>query len=153
MVLEKSRVAAVRAMLVVDQNDTPLGELMESARRALGDAGFSCGEPTAGERFMLLICDRGGRRAGVALVVNGLDEFPVAKHEAEDHLLILARELGYSVGDLTAGSSKEAWLLLSRRLGIKPYQLLAKALKRGFSFRGVMPQHYVALEKLMAISF
>ena len=33
LVLEKSGVAAVRAMLVVDQNDTPVGELMESARK------------------------------------------------------------------------------------------------------------------------
>lgn len=115
--------------------------------RALRRVGVEFKVVQRGERYAFFNCSKGQHRACAVLVVNGLSDVPVDEHEAEDHLLALVRALNYSSDIPAAGSSKEAWIALSKGLGLKPHRLLAEAISRGPLMQRVMPQHCEAFEK------
>ncbi len=94
-------------LVVIDQEDYSLKEQADLISRKLVSNPIDLSE-----RVAVASLRYGGRDARVIIVINGINEQPTSKHTIEDHLVLLAKDLGVSIS--RENNSKSAWRKISR---------------------------------------
>jgi len=112
---------------------------------------FRCAEEKNGRRFSICSCVRGGKHVYLATVINGVDQVPVKRHEVEDHLIMLAKEVMNI--NLVHGfnRSKDLWKKLEKDYRINRYELFKQLSGRDDLLEKMLPQHLQALRLLMSL--
>jgi len=103
-----------KILLLIDQEESPLEEILQGAQKHIQTQGFQIKEEEEkGARLTIFHCIRNSSSLSMIVAINGVDEIPTEKHTIEDHLLMSAWQMGIET-ERNLIDAKTAWNSLEK---------------------------------------